>query len=233
MKRFILLLITPLLFSACRHVQPKKSKLHDVDHIAVAAVFDHSLTTVINGKESALEVKDWPTNQIISQEIIASLKAQNKNTFELVTDPSIIKSGKDEALGLKNIYLGNRYQALERYLNTEAEKQGAHYLLVIHPVSDPNFQTYKAGYGFFCHSDKGTKGDLHGYFLLEAELWNVKTKDVVAKVPLTPADLRFNTGKNCTEIAKVPPQKWVNLYKNELLALAKKPGSLILDRAGF
>lgn len=230
MKRFFISVSLAAL-AGCALTQKNEHKLSHVDNIAIAPVFDDSLTTNINGKIASYKDSNWSINKAISQEMLTDLQRMNKKSFELIVDPVKIQEGRNEAMGLKNIYLGNRYQTLERYLNEEAERQGAHFLMIIHPAANPQYSSFKPGLEFFCSTKPPT--DLKGYMMISASLWDVKTKSIVTRVPVSPIDLSTNLGKSCIEISKVTAKSWVQEYKGAVVALAKKSSDLILSGAGF
>lgn len=213
-----------------------KSAEKNPDHIGVVAIFDDTMPITYLGsksKELSADTAQWSLNQNITSEVQSGLQNAHKNSFALNVDSQFIKNSKEEAQGLKNIYLGNRYQNLEQYFAVEAEKQGAQYLLVMHPTLSESFPGYKPGYGLVCRSQKGDKGDLEAYFLMRAQLWNVKTKTLEVRTTITPQDVAFKTGKSCDEAAKITPDKLAALYKDQVLTLAKRSAELVLNRSGF
>ncbi|WP_413569514.1 hypothetical protein ACLWBD_03315 [Bdellovibrio sp. HCB117] len=238
MKLVILCCASALLFS-CTTTPKPETRLQKLNDVGVVALFDETLPVKYVGtnknanKEMSANISSWSLNQSVAAEIQNGLKDKNKKVFELNVDPVVIKTGKETGAQLKDIYLGNRYQALQEYLGTEAEKQGAKYLFVVHPTSLESYTNYRAGFGFFCQSTANIKGDLQGYTLVRAQLWNVKTKELEASVNITPEDLSFNTGKTCAEALKLGPDKVATLYKEQMLELAKKSADLVLIRTGL
>lgn len=185
---------------------------------------------------AVISVMDAPTNpltdadKVITQETLGALKSSNKNSFELQVDSKIVMAEREQALALKDVYLGNRYQTLEKYFLEQAGAQNADYLLVIHPSPHPMFASYTPGYGLYCARSEA-KAELQGYFLLSSELWDVKKQEVVRRVQLSPTDLSFNTGKKCTSVAI--SKNVMDSYKENFTGLAKKSSGLILSRTGI
>lgn len=219
------ILLLPLVFSmaACATTS-NQTLLQRADKIAVVATFDDKLPVLQVGtstKESRADIQDWNLNQKLTTDIQAELTKMNKSAFPLVVDFNKINQGKEEALNLKNLYLGNRYQILEQYLVTQAEEQGAKYLFILHPFSSEHFPQHKAGYGFFCQSSRGMKGNMEAYGYLRLAVWNIQTKQVDARVTLSPAEIAYKTGKSCAEINKMPADKIAALYKEQLMTLLK------------
>lgn len=192
--------------------------LKTADNIAVISVMDAPANPLTNA------------DQIITQEMLSSLKNSKKNSFALQVDQKVVKAERDQALALKDIYLGNRYQTLQQYFLKQAHNQSADYLLVVHPSPHPQFANYTPGYGLHC-SPSESQAELHGYFLMSSELWDVQRQEIVARVQLSPADLSFNTGKKCNNLAT--SKDLANSYRNDFTGLAKKSSSLILSRSGI
>lgn len=238
MLKQLLILFVAIFLVSCATPSDTKSKLDSVDNIGVVSVFDDALpikylnTPVTKTKEHTADVTTWSINNTITTELLNSFKGMNKTAFALEVDSTIVQQGKNEARALKDIYLGNRYQGLEQYFLSQAEKQGAQYLFVIHPMGDENFAAYRAGYGMLCQNE-ATKGDLEAYFLMRAVLWNVKTREVETRTTLTPADLAFRTGRTCREASRLTPDKLASLYKDQVLELAKKSADLAIVRTGL
>lgn len=185
---------------------------------------------------AVISVMDAPTNpltnadQVITQETLSSLKNLNKNSFALQVDSDLVTTEREQALALKEVYFGNRYQTLEKYFLEQAAAQKADYLLVIHPSPHPLFASYTPGYGLYCARNEA-KNELLGYFLLSSELWDVKRQEVVRRVQLSPTDLSFNTGKKCSQVAA--SKNLMDTYKENFTGLAKKSSGLILSRTGI
>lgn len=237
LKQIFFLFFAAFLVS-CTTTSDKTHKLDSVDDIGVVSVFDDTLPIkyltpkATTTKEHAADVTTWSINNTITTELLSSFKGMNKRAFALEVDPALVQQGKNEARALKDLYLGNRYQGLEQYFLSQAEKQGAQYLFVIHPMGDENFAAYRAGYGMLCQTEVA-KGDLEAYFLMRAVLWNVKTREVETRTTLTPADLAFRTGRTCREALRLSPDKLASLYKDQVLDLAKKSADLSIVRTGL
>lgn len=181
---------------------------------------------------SVMDAPAHPLNnadQVITSEMLNSLRASQKNSFPLQVDGKIVSIEREQAVALKGMYLGNRYQNLERYLLQQAQQQNADYLLVIHPAPHPQFAHYSPGYGVVCASADG-QAQWQGYFLMASELWDVKRQEVLTRVQLSPDELSFNTGRKCTGVAG---NKDLMNYREDLMSLAKKSSSLILNRTGL
>ncbi|KHD89846.1 MAG: hypothetical protein OM95_01950 [Bdellovibrio sp. ArHS] len=228
-----------LILGACATKSPTETRLQKLNDVGVVALFDDTLPVkyVGTGKKGSREVSanitGWSLNQSVSAEIQNNLKSKNKNVFLLNVDPEVIKVGKQTGAQLKDIYLGNRYQLLQDYLGKEAVRQNAKYLFVLHPTTHEGFADYRAGFGFYCQTNATNSGDLQGYTLLRAQLWNVTTKEMEATVNITPEDLTFKTGKTCAEALKLSPDKVATLYKEQMMELAKKSADLVLIRTGL
>ncbi len=220
MKSFAaMLILIPFAFGcASKNSHAEKINLRKVNNIAVISVMDAPTTPLSNA------------DQVITSEMLNSLKGSQKNSFALQVDNKIVQAEREQAVALKELYLGNRYQNLERYFLTQAASQNAEFLLVIHPAPHPQFSQYTPGYGLMCSPANG-QSQIQGYFLMSSELWDVKKQEIVTRVQISPADLSFNTGKSCTGVAMT--KDLTGTYKDDLMSLAKKSSSLILSRAGI
>ncbi|WP_295901170.1 hypothetical protein [uncultured Bdellovibrio sp.] len=239
MIKNISLFLLPSLLISCATKPIEQSKLQQLNNVGVVSVLDdqavvkYTGTTTFSNKEYAANTAAWSLNKIIVDEIRAELKSQNKTSLDVNLDTQKINQGKKEAMSLKNIYLGNRYQGIQQYVLDEAAKQGAKYVFVVHPTLNENFPVHKAGYGFLCQAPVGTKGELEAYFLIGAELWNVQTKKIEAQATVTPQLVTVKTGKTCAEAAKMTPDKLASLYKDQIVSLAKKSADLIMVGTGI
>ncbi|WP_374077909.1 hypothetical protein [Bdellovibrio bacteriovorus] len=238
MIKMLQLTLLSLLLTSCAAKTIDSSKLQKVDNVGIVSVLDdqasvkYSGTTIFTNKEFAANTSPLSVNKLIVDEIHSELSSLQKKSLNVTLDMKKINEGKKEALSLKNIYLGNRYQTIQQYVLEEAAKQGAEYVFVVHPTIHDGFPMHKSGYGFLCQSPLGRKGDLEVYFLVGAELWNVKTKEIEARATVTPEQVAIKTGKTCEEAAKMSPDKLAALYKEQLTNLAKKSVSLILFETG-
>ncbi|XGC81481.1 hypothetical protein ACES2L_03155 [Bdellovibrio bacteriovorus] len=216
---------------SCAHNEVEENKINQLDKVGVVAVFDESLPVDLMGskKETAADIVSWNLNQNLESQLTDYFQSLNKQAFAVKVDPTVVETGKVAARSLKNLYLGNRYQGLEQYLVSEAEKQGAQYLVILHPSSSDNYPQYKAGYGLRCQN---AGDELVGYGMMQAQLWNVKTKAVESRTLILPKDLTFKTGKPCSEAAKLPADSLAEQYKNQIVGLAKKSAELAIARTG-
>lgn len=212
-------LIVSVLLSACASKNLENgSSLYQADNIAVISVMEGTAHPMNN------------TDQVITSEILSTLRNSHKKSFALQVDPKLVAEQRAQAVALKDVYLGNRYQILERYLMAQAQQQHADYLLVVHPAPHPQFAKYTPGYGVVCAATEG-QAQLQGYFLMAGQLWDVKKQEVVTRVQLSPAELSFNTGHKCTGLAN--SKEVMTTYREDLMSLAKKSSSLILSRVGI
>ncbi|MEN0058878.1 MAG: hypothetical protein AAGB31_08590 [Bdellovibrio sp.] len=194
-----------LFFTGCASMHSGSSK-PKVDNIGIVSVFEDTLPVqnlAANSARAGNSVS-FPLDSIsttINAELLETLQKSGKTAFIVNVDAETVKQGKVQAQNLKDIYLGNRYQALEEYFLSEAQKQGAEYLYIIHPAAHDSFRDYKAGYGLFCQSnpEKKNRLELKGYGLIRATLWNVKAKEVASRVNLTPDELFVNTAARCNQ----------------------------------
>lgn len=238
MIKTLQLVILSALVASCATKSIEQNKLQQLDNVGVVSVLDdqatvkYAGTTVFTNKEFTANTNSWALNKLIVDEIRSELTKMQKKSMDVTLDTKKIDQGKKEAMSLKNIYLGNRYQGIQKYVLDEAAKQGAQYVFVVHPTLHDDFPVHKAGYGFLCQSPLGKKGDLEVYFLVGAELWNVKTKEIEARATVTPQLVAVKTGKTCEEAAKMSPDKLAELYKEQIVNLAKKSADLILIGTG-
>lgn len=238
MMPFLQLVILAFIVSSCATKPIEQSKLEKLNDVGVVSVLDDQMnvkyagSSALGNKELRADTSGWDVNKVISDKVKEDLTKLGKKTVTIQLDPQRIEEGKKEALSLKNIYLGNRYQAIQQYVLDEAAKQGAKYVFVIHPMMNENFPAYKPGYGFLCQTPAGKKGDLEIYFQLGAQLWNVQTKEIEARAVVTPADVAAKTGKPCSEAVKLQPNKLAANYKSQVEALARQSVEKILSGSG-
>ncbi len=236
MFKFVLIALASLFACGCASTSFDKNKMASINDIGVLAIFDDQLpisyigTTVLSNKDFSADVSKWSINQTLVSSARAELGQMNKKTFSIALDMQKVQQAKSQAKSLKDIYLGNRYQELQQYVLSEAEKQGAQYVFVMHPMSHENFPQYKPGFGLFCRAPLTAKGDLEVYSLIRAEIWNVKTKEVEARALITPADAVFKTGKTCEEAQQMAPEKLAALYKEQVMAVVKRSVDIILSK---
>ncbi|WII73517.1 hypothetical protein QJS83_06485 [Bdellovibrio sp. 22V] len=239
MLKYFFLILPSLLLTNCSTISVDESKVKNLNNIGIVSVLDDKATlkyqgtTVFTNKEYTTNTASWDVNKVMTEKVNAELSQLGKKTVAVQLDARKIQSAKEDALRLKNLYLGNRYQVLQQYVLSEAEKQGAEHILVIHPTLNDNFPVHKAGYGFLCQSPMGKKGDLEGYTMIGAEMWNVKQRELEARVTISPEDAGFKTGKTCAEASKLSAEKMAAQYKEQMTALIQKAATLIVNRAGF
>ncbi len=224
-----------LSFVACA-TKPPQSVLQRTDKIAVFSVFENKMTLVqSNGttKETNLPIGDLKIAQTVTEDVLIELKKLEKDAFALKVDDARITASIDEAMKLRNIYLGNSYQLLEQYVVGEAQAQGARYLFAVHPMSNDKYPQHRAGYGFYCQSTKGMKGDLEAYGLIRLLVVDMANKERIASIMITPEQAAFKTGKTCAEAARMNSTQLVQIYKEQLLSLIKKSTTVALDIANI
>lgn len=230
MKLLVPVLLS-LSFVACA-TKPPQSVLERADKIAVFSVFENKVTIIQSNtstKETAVPVADWKIAQVVTDDVLIELKKLNKEAFALKVDEARIAASIEEAVKLRNIYLGNSYQLLEQYVVGEAEAQGARYLFAVHPMSSDKYPQHRAGYGFYCQSTKGMKGDLEAYSLIRLIVLDMKSKERIASIVVTPEQAAFKTGKTCAEAGRMNANQLVQAYKEQLLTLVKKSTTVALE----
>lgn len=232
----LLLCFTLFVSLSCAHKSLEPQKWSSLRDIGVVAMFEEQMpiryigTTVLSNKELTTPIQSWSVNKTVLTRTREELGRMNKKVLDITLDPQKIQHAKSQAQSLKNIYLGNRYQELEQYVLSEAEKQGASYIFVMYPTSHENFPQYKPGFGFLCRAPMMQKGDLEIYSLLRGEIWNTKTKEVEARAIITPADVFMKTGISCEEAQKMSPEKLAALYKEQLMSLVRKSVDVALSK---
>lgn len=239
MIKLHLFIILSFLIASCANKPVEESKISLIDHVGVVSVLDDKMTvkyagpTNFTNKEFAADTSSWNLNKTIVDDIREELGKLNKNSLKITLDAEKIQQGKKEALSLKNIYLGNRYQGIQQYVLDEASKQGARYLFVVHPTLNENFPMHKAGYGLLCQNPVGKKGEQQLYFMIGAELWNVQTKQIESRITITPTNITLKTGKPCDDATKMSAEKMATLYKDQVTELAKKSVQQIMAGTGL
>lgn len=218
MKDLFFPLAVSFLLLGCALPHKGDSNNPEFNNIAVISVMDAPISPRSNA------------DQVITAEMLNSLKKSQKNSFELQIDKTMVTAERQRALALKDVYLGNRYQILEKHFLNQALQQQADFLLVVHPSPHPQFVSYSPGYGLHC-SSSGSQAELLGYFMMSSELWDVKKQQVVSRVQLSPSDLNFSTGKKCKNIAL--SKDLTSSYHENFVELAKKSSSMILSRSGI
>jgi hypothetical protein len=128
--------------------------------------------------------------------------------------------------------LGTTDEEVNEYLFSTALSQGANYLFVFHPIKSDNFPHPK-GFGLFCRSAFGTKGDWQAYTLFHVALWDLKAKSKVYQTAFNPEDIGFKSGKACDDIKSTTPEKFVSAFKEQFQTLAKKSAQMTLNKSGL
>ncbi len=234
MSRLILLLsLFSLISCASKPVEQKPPP----DVVGIVSLFDDQLpissVAKSKGKEKIVDTASWSINETFISEYDTQLRSQYRNALKINLDAKTVNDMKNEARSLKDIYLGDRWQILTQYVLGEAGKQGAKYLIVVHPVTNNTYKQYKSGYGINCVSNPSKQSESMAYFLMRAELWNVATKKIEATSTLTPDQLAVPVLKSCDAFNKMKADKISEEFKPLFHELVSRGTDMNLQGLGI
>ena len=242
--------------------QPKKEKGLDIDKISIVPLFENQLPvtiiggatvtpppvkkpkgkviakkamrpTVLDDQNLFADVTAWNINDYVTKTYAAEFTALDKKLVDVPLDAKMIDAYRNEARGLKDIYLGDRWQNLTQYVLNEADKQGALYVLMVHPYTVEGFGQYKSGFGLFCPAQGRQMTALQGYTSIRAQIYDVKARKVTAMATITPVDVNFNTELGCDQARKMTPDEIVAKYKEQILEMVKSSVETSLRQTGI
>ncbi|MDG0816974.1 hypothetical protein [Bdellovibrio svalbardensis] len=234
MSRLILLLS---LFSLVSCATKPAEQRPPPDIVGLVSLFDDQLpiSSEANskGKERTISTTSWALNDVFINEYDNQLREQYRNGLRINLDAKTVSDLKTEARNLKDIYLGDRWQILTQYVLSEASKQGAKYLIIVHPVANNTYKQYKAGYGIHCVNSPSKESESMAYFLMRSELWNVATKKIEATSTLTPDQLAVPVLKSCAAFNKMKSEKISEEFKPLFQELVSRGTDLNLQGLGI
>ncbi len=237
---FKLSFLTATLFLfGCSTAPLTKDQKSNVNNVATAVLFDDSLpvayigTTIFNNNESKVNIAGWNLNGIVTQEINEGLKSIKKTLKPVAFNKQKIKSAMETGDTAMNRFLGDPDKNLNEYLLSTALNQGAKYLFVFLPIAHGNFHLYPKGFGLYCRTAFGIKGDWEAYSLFHVALWDLTTKKKVFQTAIAPNETAFKSDKSCEEIEKTTPEKFAALFKKQFQDIAKKSADLTLKQSGL
>lgn len=234
MSRLILLLsFFSLISCATKPVEQKPPP----DVMGIVSLFDDQLPVISagksKGKDRIVSTASWEINDKIVSEYNTQLRAQYRNGLHIKLDAKTVADLKNEARSLKDIYLGDRWQILTQYVLSEAGKQGAKYLIMVHPIANNTYKKYQAGYGIYCVNSPSKENESMAYFLMRAELWNVATKRIESTSTLTPDQLAVPVLKSCDAFNKMKTEKISEEYQPLFLELISRGIDMNLQGLGI
>lgn len=238
MKILFLFASVSILISGCAMGPVDEAKKQEINNVGVALLFEDTIpvvymgTTIFNNKDNRVDISSWKLNEIILGEMESGLKSSGKTFKKLNFDTNKVKESLASGdTGYKRM-LGTTDEEVNEYIFSTAVSQGASYLFVFHPIKSENHPQPK-GFGLFCRSRFGSKGDWHAYALFHVALWDLKTKSKIFQTAFDPNDIGFESGKPCEEIKTTTVDKFAVLFKEQLQVLAKKSAQMTLKKSGL
>ncbi|QDK36623.1 hypothetical protein [Bdellovibrio sp. NC01] len=203
--------------------------------VGLVSLFDDQLLISSTGKFKDIKVdtKAWDINNQFISEYDNQLKTFYRNSIRINLDAKTVKDLIAEARGLKDIYLGDRWQILVQYVLTQAQQQGAKHVIMVHPISNNGFKNYRAGYGVYCAQNLSKTNESVAYFLMRAELWNVETKKIEATSTVTPDQSSVPLMKNCAALTKLKADKLNEELQPVFTELVKRATDMNLQGIGI
>lgn len=212
----------------------EKSLLEKLNNVGTLSTLDESLNIRFIQKNKLLrninyDTSAWDLNAIVNQELQASLKLSGKKVINVAVDNKLIEDKRKDALQLKNIYLGNRYQGVQQYIQEEAKKQGASYLVFMYPMPSPENESVVAGYGLYCDSTS-SQDQLWAYLSVAIEVWDIDSQNSLGRTLLTFKDLSVPTSLNCAKAFRMKDFDLSSAMRPVFEELARKATHLGLSR---
>lgn len=223
--------------TSCASLMREQTLIDKINNVGTLSTLDENLN--IRFKQKNKFVKDinydtsaWGLNGIVNQELQASLKLSGKQVVSVIVDNSLIEDKRKDALQLKNIYLGNRYQGVQRYIQEEAKKQGAAYIAFMYPMPSPENENVSAGYGLYCESTSAQE-QLLAYLSVAVEIWDIQSQESLGKTLLTFKDLSVPTSLNCDKAFRMKDFDLSATMRPVFEDLARKATHLGLSKIGL
>lgn len=223
--------------TSCASLMHEKTLIDKINNVGTLSALNENLN--IRFKQKNKIVKDinydtstWDLNGIVNQELQSSLKFSGKQVVNVSVDYKLIEDKRRDALQLKDIYLGNRYQGVQRYIQEEAKKQGASYIAYMYPMSSAENESINAGYGLYCDSTSPQE-ELLAYLSVAVEIWDIQSQESLGKTLLTFKDLSVPTTLSCDKAFRMKDFDLSSAMRPVFEDLARKATHLGLSRLGL
>ena len=235
MRGFILAL-TLMSLAACASKQ--KETQPAVTKVGIVSLFEDDFAVFSlkpNKKEKQVSVRTagWSMNDAFLSAYDTQLKALKREPIRVNLDSKTVNDMIAEARGLKDIYLGDCWQILTQYVLEQAQKQGADYLIMVHPTSSNTYKEYQAGYGIACGAPMFKKHEAAAYFLMRAELWDVRNRKIQSTSTVTPDQVFSKMAKHCDLLKKTKSDKLSEESKGSFIDMVGKTTDLNLEGLGI
>ncbi|AHI05024.1 hypothetical protein BDW_02580 [Bdellovibrio bacteriovorus W] len=235
--KFVSTLCLAFSLTGCASLMREQTLIDKINNVGTLSTLDENLNIRFKqknkiAKDINYDTSAWGLNAIVNQELQASFKLAGKQVINIAVDNQLIEDKRKDALQLKNIYLGNRYQGVQRYIHEEAKKQGASYIVFMYPMPSPENESVNAGYGLYCENTSAQE-QLIAYLSVGLEVWDIESQETLGKTVLTFKDLSLPTSLSCDKAFRMKDFDLSSAMRPLFEDLARKATHLGLSKLGL